>query len=275
MAGYTLYTGGPYKQNNGSAITALSTDVDGGSAKNISSGENLTRAQAREGEAIETTNLAGNNTYAAADWTSVTLDTSTATFGQSGSYTQITIDGNTNVLAVGKIIKISQENLENLVYAEVLSIVDSTNFICSLKWNSDYSSITTLDALRFQKGTLGTQAAENFIMKKNDATVHGQANSFLTSGAADYGRPKVKRINALRTTRVATAIRTGLYNVYTGLFGTTPTDSNDYASMDTDGTNVPDDEAKTSSTNYGTKGEINYNHGGRAVKSQDYEAKTG
>src|SRR5690606_25276161 len=49
MSQYKLYTGGPYTQNNGTAITATSTDINGGAAKGISDNSLMSRAEWNNG----------------------------------------------------------------------------------------------------------------------------------------------------------------------------------------------------------------------------------
>lgn len=265
MAGYTLYTGGPYKQRNGNAVTASSTDVNGGSAKNVSSNENFRRSNWDSG-VTDIPNVSGgiNGVTAAQFQLMGSLNVLSVT--TLNGLNLATLDsGDTTSLSVGQTIL-----LGSTYVCRVVRIISSTTFTINRTdiFDASYS-------VSFIKGTFGVNEAENFIMKKFDGNVHGQVNTKLQSGAADYGRDKVHRIFALRTSKVTTAIRQGKWNIFTGQFTTDPSTSNDYTSMDIDGSNVPDEEAKDSTTKYGTKGELIYNHGGRAVKQQDYEAKTG
>lgn len=272
MAGYTLYTGGPYKQRTGSAITALSTDVNGGSAKNVSSNENFRRSDWQEGTSDVPRLIAGVAGAVGADMTQI--DTfEAASIASTNGLVTITFDSS-HSLSVNDCIFVDDTNFPSAVY-RVITVVSADTVVINMPYTSDaILSAGTLSAKKVV-GTFGEQEAENFIMKKFNGNVHGQANTDLQSGAADYGRNKVHRITALRTSRVTTAIRAGRWNIFTGQFTSAPTVSNDYTSMDIDGTNVPDDESKDSTTKYGTKGELVYNHGGRTVKQQDYEAKTG
>jgi hypothetical protein len=67
MSQYKLYTSGPYKQNNGSAITRTSTDVDLGTAKQVRDSENLNRVDNASGGQDPSGVIAGadvtGNTY--------------------------------------------------------------------------------------------------------------------------------------------------------------------------------------------------------------------
>lgn len=271
MAGYTLYTGGPYKQRTGSAITASSTDVNGGSAKNVSSNENFRRSDWQEGNSDVPRLIPGTNGAAGAEM--IFLDSfDTANITSSNGLVSMVFDGN-HELSVNDCILIPDAAFGFNIY-RIITVVSADTIVINMKYSSLLTGLGSLSAMKIV-GTFGEQEVENFIMKKSNANVHGQANTDLQSGAADYGRNKVHRITALRTSKVTTAIRAGRWNIFTGEFSVAPSTSNDYASMDLDGTNVPDEEAKDSTTKYGTKGELAYNHGGRTVKQQDYEAKTG
>ena len=269
MSQYILHTTGPYKQNDGTAITASSTVVDNGSAKIVADGDNLSNVenstQSRRGSVV----VGGNDVAMPDVYGTLQVDIATVSSGDYTGFDQLTkASGSINFSTcnVGDAIVLDL----NTIYGRVLYKVSDTVIICSTQLGEQFDM-----ECKVYKGRIANQTLENFIMKKNDATVHGEANTTLASGAADYGRPKVKYMRSLRTRKVATKIRAGQYNMFTGLFtGGAVSNTNDYTSLDFDGTNIPDDETKTSSSNYGTKGEFAFNHGGRTISTNDYEAKT-
>lgn len=271
MSAYRLYTGGPYKQRDGSAITASSTDVNGGAAKNISSSETLTRSDFHEGN-YETTSVE-TNAYSAVPADMVLSQATDATWSNSSGYCTVELN-TTHGLIEGQLILINGDSIPTtLTYAKVTSIVNTTTFKIDLAFNNH--DINSQATIYISRGNFSSQDADNFIMKKHIGEVHGQAHTKLASGAADYGRNKVHRITAVRTRKVATAIRSGYWNIFTGSFTSTPNSTNDYASMDTDGTNVPDDEAKNIVGGYNVGGEFAYRSGGRTARTSEYERGNG
>lgn len=272
MAGYKLNTGGgtlPYKQANGTDITDTSTDVDGGVAKNVSDSENLTRSGWKAGQP-EFPNIIGgiDNNITAADFdTAVTVD---ATYSETtDGFVQI-VTASAHGLSKDQLIQITSS------FAGVFRVVrvtDTTTFVINGLWVDGTDGLSDV-TYKTAKGSFGRNTESNFIMMKNDATVHGQTTSALAGGGSDYGRSQVHKVRALRTRKVATAIRAGNYNFFSGTFTSTPSSANDYTSMDIDGSNVPDDEAKNIIDGYGVGGEITYAHGGRTLKSTEYDRRT-
>ncbi len=273
MSAYRLYTGGPYKQRSGSAITSSSTDINGGAAKNVGNSENLTRSDFHKGNYIAQSVAGGTFGVSAADFTLTFANDATFT-EHTNSLIKVTCNAAHGV-SVDTLIRISADTAwTDAEIVRVVEVISTTVFIINRTYTSAFATVSNITVYN-HKGTFATQAPDNFIMKKNDATVHGQAETKLASGAADVGsRDKVHKINALRTYKVATAIRTGTYNIFRGTFSSTPSSANDFASMDVDGTNVPDDEAKNMVGGYNVGGEITYRTGGRTAATTEYERKS-
>lgn len=265
MSQYKLYTGGPYKQNNGSAITSTSTDVDLGVAKNIRNSENLNRVDNLSG-GVEMPELVGGRDVAAAEYTTVYSTDGTVAESSEGlvEFQLSSAHG----LSVNTLVRILADlALTTPETYRVVRIVSSTNFVINLVWNSDYSTITNY-TIQKPNGTFAVQGEENFIMMKNDATVHGQANTKLASGASDYGRRKIAKFDeSLNTVRTATAMRQGRYDEYSGAFDV------GYPTEATDTLNT-DDATVDSTTKLGLKGELQYRAGGPNPEQKDYTAKT-
>lgn len=117
-------------------------------------------------------------------------------------------------------------------------------------------------------GTFGTNEIGNYTMKKVAGNLHNIPNTKLSSGAADYGRDSIHKMNAARVEKVATAIRSGYWNPFTGRFTTAPSTANDYAAMGVD------NETINIVSGYTLGGEFAYNEGTRTVTSGNYERKT-
>lgn len=283
----TLYTGGPYKQVNGQNITTVSTDINGGSIKTPSSSNDIVRTSHwSQGKNLNPDVKAGVAGIAQADWNTFAQAVYTGGVSGVGAVTGVTqatsnfsglmkLNHISHGFATGQAIHLKHNPaIDTGVYNgifRVVSVVDANGVVLNGAYVSNQTGILYSTA----KGSIANQTAGQYSMKKFNGTVHGLVNTTLQGGAADYGRNKVAKISALRTSKVATAIRSGYWNMFTAEWSTKPALANDYTSMDIDGTNVPDDETKDSTTKYGLKGEFSYNFGGRSNTTGDYEAKTG
>lgn len=265
MSQYRLYTSGPYKQNNGSAITRSSTDVDLGAAKNVRDSDNLNRVDWLSG-GTNFPDLVGGRDVSPAEFTSVYASDGTASESTEG-LVQVTMNS-AHGLTKDMVVKVSADvQLTTAQTYRVVRVVSATDIVINLIWNANYSTITNWTVLK-ATGTFATQGDENFIMMKNDATVHGQANTKLSSGASDYGRRKVAKFDeSLSTVRTATAMRQGKYDQYSGEFDST------FPVVATDTLNA-DDVTVDSSTKIGLKGELQFREGGPNPAQKDYTAKT-
>lgn len=264
MAQYTLYTSGPYKQNNGSAITSTSTDINLGTAKKVRDSVVLNRVENLTGQAGFSDVKGGVDGVGVAD----TQDGVTVSvFGTHTNNLLIAVFGSAHSLAVGDFVGFPTEAEFTQSMYRVVTVLSDTDVVLNILATSDILALTSI-ASKIKKGTFATQGDENFIMMKNDATVHGQANSTLAAGASDYGRVKIAKFDiSPKTTKTATAIRTDKYNSYNGTFDA------GYPQTVTDSINA-DDETVDSTTKIGVKGELTFRSGGANPTSADYRAKT-
>ncbi len=264
MSQYKLYTSGPYKQNNGTAITSRSTVVDSGAAKNISTSQNLNGVENVAGEKSLPNVVGGTDGVGAAQ---VGASLGNASPGDSDGFVIITFD-DSQTLVAGEMVYVEGSLTFKNGFYRILSVVSPTVIkINDVATTNQYQGETSWVVKRVV-GTFATQGEDNFIMMKNDATVHGQTNTKLASGASDYGRNKIAKFNvALKTTRVATAIRNGKYDAYSGEFDAGfPVDATD--TLNADEVTV-DDTSKLA-----LKGELQYRDGGPNPTQKDYTAKT-
>lgn len=283
----TLYVNGPYKQVNGQAITVVSTDINGGSIKTPSSSNDIIRSSHwSQGNNLNPSVKAGVAGIAQADWNTFAQAVYTGGVSGVGAVTGVTqassnftglikLNHASHGFATGQAIHLrynptNDTGVYNGVY-RVVSVIDANSVVLNGAYLNNITGIHYSTA----KGSVANQTPGQYSMKKFNGTVHGLVNTTLQAGAADYGRNKIAKISALRTSKVTTAIRSGYWNMFTAEWSTKPALANDYTSMDIDGTNVPDDETKDSTTKYGTKGEFTYQFGGRTITTGDYEAKTG
>lgn len=252
MSAYKLYTSGPYKQRDGSAITASSTVIDGGVAKNISDGDNLSRSDWRLGNTQTPTALGGIDGSTASD---ITTLPNIGTIGTSlNGFVLLVYDGGIpSGMVVGSIIIFEHALFTRRAY-RVLRF-QGTDVEINQVASSAITLVTNLSSWKVD----GTFAAnyDAITVKPNDNLSH----------------EKIHKVRSLRTYKVATAIRSGTYNIFTGDFGSTPSSANDFASMDQDGTDVPDDETKNMVGGYNIGGEITYKVGGRTATTNEYERK--
>lgn len=267
MSNYTLYTGGPYKQNNGSAITASSTVINNGSAKNVSGSDNLVRSEWFSDKFPGLVGGVDGVSPADIQTVGVTIDSVT----QSSGLCLLTY-ASAHGLVAGDIVVMGDTTFPRLVY-RIIRVPSATTVVINEAYTSTLGALADITSYKIV-GSFAIDTFGNYIMKLNDATVHGQAETLLRSGAADYGRSKVHKTNAVRTEKVATAIRNNTYNVVTGEFSSAPSTSNDFASMDVDGSNVPDDEAKATSPKREVGGEFTVRDGSANPVTKEYQAKT-
>ena len=263
MSQYKLYTSGPYKQNDGSAITLTSTDINLGAAKQVADSTNLNRSDWTSGEKDSPNVVGGVDGVVSAD---LVAGVTISSFAEaSNGLLQLTYNS-AHGLTVNDIVVFDGLAAYTASY-RVFSVTNSEILIINAEFVTGVDSQSDVPTFKLS-GTFGVQGEDNFIMMKNDATVHGEANTKLASGASDYGRVKVAKFDiSPKTTKVATAIRTDKYNSYDGTFDT------GFPETVTDSINA-DDQTVDSTTKIGTKGELTFRSGGANPTSADYTAKT-
>lgn len=262
-----LYTGGPYKQNNGSAITPTSTNVNTGGMKMAGSSSLVRTVGYGQGD-NKSPRLVGGVACGQAEWGS-----SIATTGISGAATGITNNNGlakltklSHGLVVGDVINVTNnatgQNSVGLYEGphRVASVVDNHSLILNTPFVTNQTGITYATPV----GNVAHMAVDNYAMRTVSGTVHGQSNNKMSSPASDYGRAKVHKVNAVRTRKVATAVRAGDWVPYSGEFVNQPALANDFAAFGAD------EAVANAPSGYGTKGEFVYRYGGTTPASGDY-----
>lgn len=251
MANYKLFTGGPYKQRNSAAITATSTRINSGAALNIGTSQLLEETEKKTSvDNIYALSIDGISSVL------VTLAPNTIdTSGPTEAYTLVVFSDNTDGFFVGQIILVLVTGGQQ-VTGKVLTVSEF-----EITFSPAVQEVTDI---YLTVGDIGVIENGQYQIRKVDM-----------SDASDYGRSKVHKTNAVRTRKTNTAIRAGKYDFVSGEFDAFfPQTSNDFTSMDIDGSDVPDDEAKSATGKREVGGEITYRDGGRIATSQDYQAKT-
>lgn len=273
---YSLYNGNKYATRDGvvSSGSMVSPDVDGGALKMMGTANaaGLRASAINQGDA-DGPFIQPRTDVGPAQWTSsITNGSATSGNGVQGLLRINFTTGNPHSLSVGQVVVITDSITGIKGAARVYSIPNTTGVILNRAYQASTGNITLSTAV----GTMAGQTVGNYIMKRVAGTVHGQStNTMLIAGAVrNDSRDKVHKVNAVRTSKVATAIRAGYWNVFTGSWTTAPSVSNDYTLFDLDGSDAPDDTTKDSTSSYGLRGEFTYQQQ-RTPVTGDYEAKTG
>lgn len=124
-------------------------------------------------------------------------------------------------------------------------------------------------------GTFAYNNSRPTAVKLTTTLAGSESNTFLRSGASDLSsRRSIHRQEKVRTTRTATAIRAGYWNIYTGTWSTTPTTAVDaFWDIANDATSSTSTDQAASPTR-SVPGELTYKLGQPSPVSVDYSAKT-
>jgi len=120
---------------------------------------------------------------------------------------------------------------------------------------------------------VANQEAGNYSMKKVASNLATVASTILSSASADFFRNPVHDRNAVRTQRVASAIRSGSWDIFAGAFTTAPVETQDIVPFLQTNPSNADDETVVGST-YGIPGELAYRDGSALPISGEYTPKT-
>lgn len=125
-------------------------------------------------------------------------------------------------------------------------------------------------------GTFKSENQRGVIQRVTNTLAGGVSNDFLSYAADDVSNARsIARQEVVTTTRTATAVRAGNWNIYSGSWSSTPTTATDafwdIAGDTTSATST--DEAASPSRD--VPGELTYKLGQQVPVSVDYDAKTG
>ena len=237
--GYTLFPNDDKAQTDGSAIDATSTIIDGGTGYNVGAlgivAANPLTAKVDPGflVAIYGSQVVQNKfLYSALEAAGVTI---TSVADDTNGFCDFTLS--THGLTVGTVINVtgsSDANVDGI--QKITSLPDANSFV------TDKAFVTTATAgvYHITAGNFALMTAEKYIIMRVTTEVAGQSNNVLRSGGADFGdRRSINKLEHLYTTRTATAIRAGFWNIFTGEFTTAPVTADDIGTVGTDDAAVP------------------------------------
>ena len=269
MSNYTLFPDDDKAQTSGSAITATSTNYNGGSAAALGVSTPSDSVLTDQNQLGNTSTIhgsqvvQGNDVFGAFQGAAVTAD---SVADDTNGFCDFADTGHS--LVVGDVVSISGSTNGNVDGIHVVtSLPDGNSFVT----NVPYVASATAGTYSLVAGNYATMTAESFILKAYSSSVAG--GQYTAGGyGADYGiRRSIHKLEHLWTLRVATAIRAGYWNIFTGSWSTAPTNADDAATMGADHAATP---------TYAVPGELTYRVSGmpdatNGLTQDDYEAKTG
>jgi hypothetical protein len=245
--------GNAYFTNAGSAITAQPTLS--GRSKNLGSNRTILNNVAF-GFTVDfygSKVVAGNHIGGLLQGNAVNI-TSVAASGGFAVYTL-----NSHALVVGDIINVTDTN--GIVNGSQRVTAKDTNTFTTTK---PYVSGAGTMTYKKVTGNFATMTDGDYVMMLVTTDLAGASNDSLLS-AASFARRPIHKLEAMRTTRTATAVRAGFWNVYTGEWSTKPTSANDISDWGTDDAAVP---------TYAVPGELVYRDGSASPILDEYKART-
>jgi len=130
-------------------------------------------------------------------------------------------DGNTIFTSAG--VAINATNQPDLNKSVIAGVSDS-----SIKKANDYGFVSTQYPVAY------TGYDRTSIIRGMSNTIKGVANTIIRNPASDYFREGIRQIDAIRTTRRASAIRAGQWHEISGAFIYGLSGANDFSSFGND-----------------------------------------
>lgn len=202
--------------------------------------------------------LVGGNHMGTIFWGSSVALTSVAA---AGGYARYTL--NAHGRSVGDVINVTDTN--NIVQGtqRITAVNSSSTFTTTKPYVSGAGTL----AYRLSSGNFAVLTPLKYVMRRVSTELAGLTKTILRSGASDFGvRRSIHKLEAMRTNRVATAIRAGYWDEYNGVFTTKPTNNNDISDFGTDHAATP---------TRAVPGELVYKTGKPLPVQANYPEKTG
>lgn len=265
MAGYTLYPDDDKKQISGSAITATSTLVDGGSAfaLGVNAVDRVLTAKVLLGD--HTPTVFDSVVVTQKDVFSAFQSSGTAitSVGDSGGYCQFTLNGHS--LTVGTVINVYGSTSGNVDGPQKVTAKDTNTFTT----NKKFTAAATAGSYKLVAGRFASMTPKQYIFMGDSCSVAGGQATRIGYGS-DHGiRHSIHYLLHLYTRRVATAIRAGYWNEFTGQWSTKPTNADDASTMGNDHAAILT-RASPGELIYRVSGNPDF---GKGVVQKDYPAK--
>lgn len=287
MANYTLFPNDDKAQVDGSAITALlSTIIDGGTAVALGvalPSDTVLTAELQLGgrAAVHGTQVVQQKdvfaAFHAAGATATAVADAASPWVGFADFTDTS-----HGLSVGDVVSISGSSDGNLDGVHVVvALPDANSFVT----NRPFVASVTPGDYALSQGRFASMTAEVYLIQGYSMTPAAQAGTFPT-----YGKPgitnSIHQMLHMRTVRVATAIRAGLWDIFAGVFTTAPTAADDMADFNSGAGRSPSNDHAANPTR-AIPGELVYRTSGQqdgsaegtggdfGVTQDDYEEKTG
>lgn len=270
MADYTLFADDDKKQVDGTAYVDSETVIDGGAAfalgTSVPSGPLTDQLQLGGRAAVHGSQVVKSKDLFGAFQSSKTTITSVADDGNGKADFTLVSHG----LSVGDVINVTGSTSGNVDGVQkITSVPDDDSFVT----DKDFTASATAGSYQTVAGTFATLTEGTYLMRGYTQSVAGGQYTYTGFGA-DHGiRRSIHKLEAMRTRRVATAIRAGYWNIYTGEWSTDPTVADDISDFGTDDAATPT-YAKPGELVYRTSGQQDGSTG-YGVTEDDYAEKTG
>lgn len=237
MTWYTLFPDADKKQVDGNAITSTSTKYKGGTCFALGTSiptdcQFTAFVQLGDRKSVFGTQVVQSKDVFGAFQTSATAITSVADDGSG--YCDYTLA--THGLAVGDVVNVTGSTSGNVDGPQKITSVPDVN---SFVTDKAYVASASAGSYTEVAGTWATMTAGEYIMLGYASSVAGGQKT-TTGFGSDYGiRRSIHKLEHLYTRRVATAIRAGYWNIYTGEWSTDPVVADDAATWGTDEAATP------------------------------------
>lgn len=262
---YTLHIDNDKKQISGSAITATSTNVNGGAAVALGTmapTDSALGAQVPLGNAMNGYSqvVQSKSVFGAFHTTPISL-TSVASASGKCRFTK-----NSHGRSVGDIINVTGSTSGNVDGIHKITAVATNTF------DTDKAYVASANAGSYTRvsGDFAEMTVGSYLIRGGVShEVAGGEYTFNQFGS-DFGvRNAIHKLESIRTRRIATAIRAGYWNEFSGSWSTKPTVASD---------SFGNDEAARPTR--AIPGELTYRISGQpdgtnGVTQDDYEAKNG
>lgn len=234
MSNYTLHPDDDKRTAAGAAITASSTKIDGGTGYHVGlavSGAGVLTAKVDPG-------FVHNDGFASQVVQS--KDVFGALHSATTTITSVADDGNgfcdftlaAHGLSLGDVISVNGSTSGNVDGVQkVTDIPDANSFVT----DKAFTASATAGVFSTVAGRFADMTAEKWIIRRVTDEVATVSNTTLRSGGSDFNiRRSIHKLEAMWTRRVATAIRAGNWNIFTGTFSTAPTVADDEPTFGSD-----------------------------------------
>lgn len=267
MSYYNLFPDNDKYQTNGTQITTTSTVINGGTGFFPGSlADSVLTASVDLGRKVDLYGsqvLQGEAIWGVYEAAAVTADSVADNGSGFCRFTDVS-----HGLSVGQVVAIRGATASSLNTLHVITAVPTAD---TFDTRVAYTASATAGDYSLVTGRFASMTAGAWIMRGGVSTDVAEAGVHTSNQFGTLGtRRSIHFIEAIRTVRVATAIRAGYWHIYEGRWTTAPTEAQDSFGQD--------DAARPS---YAVPGELTYRTSGQpdgqggGITSDEYKPKTG